>query len=145
MADGPSPSPAFVRAPEGGGCAERFIRTLNENLFWFRRFRTVGELRLALVDLRRTCDENRRIEPNGRRSPARFRGDRTDMLPTAPQSKAGVSGTGGVSRTLRPAIPDVGRAPPSGMARGAFRPHPALGRHPPAPEVECDPGRGPRT
>ena len=94
MADGPSPSPAFVRAPEGGGCAERFIRTLNENLFWFRRFRTVGELRLALVDLRRTCDENRRIEPNGRRSPARFRGDRTDMLPTAPQSKTGVAGTG---------------------------------------------------
>jgi putative transposase len=26
-------SPAFVRAPEGNGCAERFIRTLKENLF----------------------------------------------------------------------------------------------------------------
>ena len=25
-------SPAFVRAPEGNGCAERFIRTLKENL-----------------------------------------------------------------------------------------------------------------
>ncbi len=25
-------SPAFVRAPEGDGCAERFIRTLKENL-----------------------------------------------------------------------------------------------------------------
>ncbi len=24
-------SPAFVRAPEGNGCAERFIRTLKEN------------------------------------------------------------------------------------------------------------------
>ena len=25
-------SPAFVRAPEGNGCAERFIHTLKENL-----------------------------------------------------------------------------------------------------------------
>jgi hypothetical protein len=25
-------SPAFVREPEGNGCAERFIRTLKENL-----------------------------------------------------------------------------------------------------------------
>jgi transposase InsO family protein len=30
-------SPAFVRAPEGNGCAERFIRTLKENLLWVRR------------------------------------------------------------------------------------------------------------
>jgi transposase InsO family protein len=29
-------SPAFVRAPEGNGCAERFIRTLKENLLWIR-------------------------------------------------------------------------------------------------------------
>lgn len=31
-------SPAFVRAPEGNGCAERFIRTLKENLLWLRSF-----------------------------------------------------------------------------------------------------------
>src|SRR4051794_21205549 len=29
-------SPAFVREPEGNGCAERFIRTLKENLLWVR-------------------------------------------------------------------------------------------------------------
>ena len=29
---GATSSPAFVRAPEGNGCAERFIRTLKENL-----------------------------------------------------------------------------------------------------------------
>ena len=34
-------SPAFVRAPEGNGCAERFIRTLKENLLWVRSFDTV--------------------------------------------------------------------------------------------------------
>ncbi len=31
-------SPAFVRAPEGNGCAERFIRTLKENLLWVQTF-----------------------------------------------------------------------------------------------------------
>src|SRR3954453_17042400 len=36
-------SPAFVRAPEGNGCAERFIRTLKENLLWLRTFDTVEE------------------------------------------------------------------------------------------------------
>src|SRR3954454_14948819 len=41
-------SPAFVREPEGNGCAERFIRTLKENLLWVRRFATIEELRLAL-------------------------------------------------------------------------------------------------
>ena len=42
-------SPAFVREPEGNGCAERFIRVLKENLLWVRRFDTVEELRLALI------------------------------------------------------------------------------------------------
>ena len=36
-------SPAFVREPEGNGCAERFIRTLKEQLLWVRTFDTVEE------------------------------------------------------------------------------------------------------
>ena len=40
-------SPAFVRAPEGNGCAERFIRTLKESLLGVRTFGTVEELRQA--------------------------------------------------------------------------------------------------
>jgi len=32
-------SPSFVREPEGNGVAERFIRTLKENLLWVRSFR----------------------------------------------------------------------------------------------------------
>ena len=31
-------SPAFVREPEGNGVAERFIRTLNEQLLWVQTF-----------------------------------------------------------------------------------------------------------
>jgi transposase InsO family protein len=46
---GIEPSPAFVREPEGNGVAERFIRTLKEQLLWVRYFATIGELRLALL------------------------------------------------------------------------------------------------
>ena len=80
---GATSSPAFVRAPEGNGCAERFIRTLKENLLWVRTFRTVEELRLALIDFRRTYNENWLIERHGQRSPAQFRRDQMDMLPLA--------------------------------------------------------------
>jgi transposase InsO family protein len=41
-------SPAFVGAPEGNACCERFIRTLKEQLLWVRTFETVEELRLTL-------------------------------------------------------------------------------------------------
>jgi transposase InsO family protein len=47
-------SPAFARAPEGNGCAERFIRALKENVLWVRTFATVEELRRALLDFRET-------------------------------------------------------------------------------------------
>jgi len=80
---GATSSPAFVRAPEGNGCAERFIRTLKENLLWVRTFRTVEELRLALIDFRRTYNEHWLIERHGHRSPAQFRRDQMDMLPLA--------------------------------------------------------------
>jgi hypothetical protein len=43
-------SPSFDREPEGNGVAERFIRTLEENLLWVRAFRTIEELTVALVE-----------------------------------------------------------------------------------------------
>lgn len=45
-------SPAFVRAPERNGCAERFIRTLKENLLRMRAFDSVEDLTVALIALR---------------------------------------------------------------------------------------------
>jgi transposase InsO family protein len=80
---GASSSPAFVRAPEGNGCAERFIRTLKENLLWVRTFRTVEELRLALLEFRQTYNEHWLIERHGHRSPAQFRRDQMDTMPLA--------------------------------------------------------------
>jgi transposase InsO family protein len=76
-------SPAFVRAPEGNGCAERFIRTLKENLLWVRTFETVEELRLALLEFQTTYNEHWLIERHGHRSPAQFRRDQLDSQPIA--------------------------------------------------------------
>jgi putative transposase len=69
-------SPAFVRAPEGNGCAERFIRTLKENLLWVRTFATVEELRRALLAFREAYDATWLIERHGFRPPAAVREQR---------------------------------------------------------------------
>jgi transposase InsO family protein len=73
-------SPAFVRAPEGNGCAERFIRTLKENLLWVRSFNTVEELRQALLEFRETYNAAWLIERHGFRPPNAVR---QDQLSTA--------------------------------------------------------------
>jgi putative transposase len=76
-------SPAFVREPEGNGCAERFIRTLKENLLWLRRFETVEELRLALQRFRETYNQTWIIERHGYRTPAQVRAGQLDRMPMA--------------------------------------------------------------
>ena len=88
---GATSSPAFVRAPEGNGCAERFIRTLKENpassagqaLLWVSTFATVEELRLALLEFHQTYNEHWLIERHGHRSPAQFRRDQMDPVSMA--------------------------------------------------------------
>ena len=76
-------SPAFVREPEGNGCAERFIRTLKENLLWVRRFDTVEELRLALIAFRQTYNQSWIIERHGYKTPAQVRADQIGPTPMA--------------------------------------------------------------
>jgi transposase InsO family protein len=83
-------SPAFVRAPSplrrsvceaagraatrgGNGCAERFIRTLKENLLWVSTFETIEELRQALLTFRETYNTNWLIERHGFMTPTAFR------------------------------------------------------------------------
>src|SRR5215210_2118187 len=66
---GAESSPAFVRAPEGNGCAERFIRTLKENLLWVWTFDTVEDLRRALLEFRETYNATWLIERHGFRPP----------------------------------------------------------------------------
>jgi len=66
-------SPAFVRAPEGNGCTERFLRTLKENLLWVQTFDTIEEFRQALHRFRETYNTAWLIERHGFISPAAFR------------------------------------------------------------------------
>jgi transposase InsO family protein len=68
-------SPAFVRAPEGNGCAERFIRTLKENLLSVRSFETVEELRRALLAFRELYNATWLIGRHGFRPPAAIRNE----------------------------------------------------------------------
>ena len=48
-----------------------------------RTFRTVEELRQALIEFRRTYNESWLIERHRHRSPAQFRRDQMDKLPLA--------------------------------------------------------------
>jgi transposase InsO family protein len=66
-------SPAFVREPEGNGVAERFIRTLKEQLLWVRTFETVEELRLALLEFKERYNRNWLCERHGHQTPAAVR------------------------------------------------------------------------
>jgi putative transposase len=76
-------SPAFVREPEGNGCAERFIRVLKENLLWVRHFATVEDLRLALAAFKRTYNQTWIIERHGYKTPAQVRAEQIGSMPMA--------------------------------------------------------------
>src|SRR3954454_20026985 len=76
-------SPAFVRAPEGNGCAERFIRTLKENLLWLRPFDTVEDLRQALLVFREVYNTTWLIERHGFQTPAAVRQNQLSLAAMA--------------------------------------------------------------
>ena len=81
-------SPSFVAAPEGNGCAERFIRTLKEQLLWVETFETVEQLRLALLRVQRPLQRGlARRAPRppypGRRSPGALAEHRSGRMITA--------------------------------------------------------------
>jgi len=66
-------SPSYVRAPEGNGCAERFIRTLKEQLLWLERFDDVESLRQALLRFKDQYNESWILHRHGFLSPAQVR------------------------------------------------------------------------
>ena len=66
-------SPSFVRAPEGNGCSERFIRTLKEQLLWLRLFNTAEELRLALLEWKELYNESWLVQRHGHLTPSQAR------------------------------------------------------------------------
>jgi transposase InsO family protein len=70
---GMTSSPSFVREPEGNGIAERFIRTLKENLLWVQSFATVAALVEAIREFKRLYNEQWLIERHGFRTPSQAR------------------------------------------------------------------------
>ena len=79
------------RAPECKGCAERFIRTLKENLLWIRRFATIEDLRQTLQNFKQTCDQTWIIERHGYQTPAQVRTHQIGRMPMAAQAQSGVA------------------------------------------------------
>jgi putative transposase len=65
------------------GCAERFIRTLKENLLWVRTFDTVEQLRLALLDFREIYNTTWLIQRLGYQTPAQARQDQLSQAALA--------------------------------------------------------------
>ncbi len=63
--------------------AERFIRTLKENLLWVRDFATVEDLRLALLEFRRRYNETWILERHGYQTPAAIRAIQTQVAALA--------------------------------------------------------------
>jgi hypothetical protein len=70
---GMTSAPSSVREPEGNGCAERFIRTLKENLLWVRAFATVAELVAALGEFKWQDNAQGLIGRDGHRTPSQVR------------------------------------------------------------------------
>ncbi len=66
-------SPSFVREPEGNGVAERFFRTMKEQLLWVRTFDTLEELQEALRTFREWYNANWLLQRHGYRTPEQVR------------------------------------------------------------------------
>ncbi len=66
-------SPSFIKAPEGNGVAERFIRTLKEQLLWVRTFDTVEELRQALLVFKDQFNKHWLLQRHGYATPNQVR------------------------------------------------------------------------
>ncbi len=62
-------SPAYVGEPPCNGCAERFIRTLKEQVIWTRRFNTIEELAQAIRVFAGLYNCGWLIERHGHRTP----------------------------------------------------------------------------
>lgn len=64
---------AYVEQPQGNGVAERFFRTLKEQIIYGRIYRNVAELREAVDTFVTLYNEQWRPEKNGFRSPSERR------------------------------------------------------------------------
>lgn len=76
-------TPAFVREPQGNGIAERFVRTLKENLLWIKTFNTIDELQVALTKFKEDYNTRWMIGRHGYKTPAQVKAEQAHWLPMA--------------------------------------------------------------
>lgn len=76
-------SPSFVRVPEGNGVAERFIRTLKEQLLWVHTFDTVEQLRQALLEFQARFTKHWLLQRHGDATAAQVRKAHVPMAEAA--------------------------------------------------------------
>jgi len=76
-------SPSFVKAPEGNGVAERFIRTLKEQLLWIHTYDTVEELRQSLLEFKDRFNRHWLLQRHGYATPAQVRAAYASMAHAA--------------------------------------------------------------
>lgn len=72
---GITPSDAFVGEPQTNGVAERFIRTLKEQVIYGVTYATVEDLRQALRTFVETYNREWMVARHGHRSPLQIRND----------------------------------------------------------------------
>lgn len=75
-------SPSFIREREGNGVAERFIRTLKENLLWVTTFPTIEELRTALIEFARRYNTTWLVARHGYSTPDQVRAAQLSIAKT---------------------------------------------------------------
>lgn len=68
-------SPSYVRAPEGNGVSERFMRTLKEQVLWVHRFRTADEVLEALKAFRDRYNAHWLVHRHNHKTPRQVRED----------------------------------------------------------------------
>ena len=70
-------SPSYVAEPECNGVAERFVRTLKEQILWVEVFDTIEELRQALIAFMHRYNQEWLVQKHGHISPAQARANLT--------------------------------------------------------------------
>ena len=76
-------SPSFVRNPQGNGVAERYVRTLKEQLLWQRDFEDAEDVRVALMQFKTRYNERWILGRHGYASPQAVRKQLSTAAPVA--------------------------------------------------------------
>lgn len=77
---GIAPSFAFVAEPQTNGVAERFNRTLKEQVFHGRIFKNLSEVRVAVLEFKERYNRHWRLEKMGYMSPLEVRQAHTQQM-----------------------------------------------------------------